>query len=844
MSNRIPAFLLRTLALLLAGTAGTLWAQAPAPARPNAPSGASTPGSAGGGAGAGEEGQRLYPYQQAAPSLEAPRVLPFTPEGFGRPDAGAAQDENRALDAEIKALKAAEKGPRRFAQDLFDLRRYAPYGTEGGVPDDYVLGTGDVLQLYTFGGLPMEAPLRVDGQGEVVIPKVGKVKVTGRSLGEAKQQVQALLGRQAARTSAELQVVKLREVRVFVYGEVYKPGAFLVSSLNSLVNVLSIAGGPTRMGSFRDIRLVRGGKVVDHLDLYPLRTEGRGNYNRALQNGDTLFVPLRRNHVLMKGAFLRLTPTPVEAFAGEKEPEKDDSKRLQLGAPTPEQGEPLLVELKDGETAWDAIQFMGGLPPMPTAPQVTLERTDRQGLTSILNLPLDEATLRRTPVFAEDVITALQSIRTPDGVVEVAGYARVPGKFAWRAGLTLKALIQEQNQLLPDTYLGRAEVLRTHDDGHQELLVRDLGRALKGEAGQDLALVGRDRLTFYPIQDLRQKATVTANGPFSKAGTFEWFEGMRVSDLLFRAGLPDPGANRYYAELAPFDAGRKTAVVPLDLSKLLSTEKDSPASLQDDRLNPRVHPFDTLTLYERPNFRLHHQVVIQGQVERPGPYILDKPRTTLREILTRAGGLTQDAMARGGIFLRRSGHSDKDIQEGLKESQIRQKDPTGMGVMEILERLSETKRQPTTGQLLKNPILNGLQGGSLTRLVIDFEAVLKGDDTQDIELQDGDEILIPRKTEVAYIIGETASPFSAYKIRPGTKVKDLIQLAGGLTRNADRVNVRLLKADGRILDSWVMQRGVEPGDAVLVPQEIRRDTTWQENLNALTPIALILNAIK
>jgi polysaccharide biosynthesis/export protein len=81
-------------------------------------------------------------------------------------------------------------------------------------------------------------------------------------------------------------------------------------------------------------------------------------------------------------------------------------------------------------------------------------------------------------------------------------------------------------------------------------------------------------------------------------------------------------------------------------------------------------------------------------------------------------------------------------------------------------------------------------------------------------------------------------------VKPGTTVRELLRMAGGTTRNADRWNIRLLKADGRILDSWVMGKKVEPGDAVLVPQRFRRDSSWQENLNALTPLALILNALK
>ena len=197
---------------------------------------------------------------------------------------GRRRQEEERLDREIRSMKRTEKGPRRFASDFFDVRQRGQIATEGGVSEDYVLGVGDRLQVNVFGSATFELPIQVDGKGEVVIPKVGAAKVAGRTLAQAKAAVQGLVARNFSRSTVELQVIKLREVRVFVMGEVYKPGSYLVPSLSSLVNVLGLAGGPTAIGSYRDIRVMRGGKPVFSLDLYPLRAEGLGNPNFALQS--------------------------------------------------------------------------------------------------------------------------------------------------------------------------------------------------------------------------------------------------------------------------------------------------------------------------------------------------------------------------------------------------------------------------------------------------------------------------------------------------------------------------------------------------------------------------------
>ena len=866
------------------------------------------------------------------------------------------QAEEERLDSEIRQLKRREKGPRRFAADLFEVRQRGTASTEGGVSEDYVLGVGDRLQLNVFGSATFEIPVQVDGKGEVVIPKVGTAKVAGRTLAQAKQVVQGLVGRNFSRSTAELQVVKLREVRVFVMGEVYKPGAYLVSSLSSLVNVLSLAGGPTAVGSYRDIRVMRGGKRVFSLDLYPFRAEGLGNPNYSLQSGDTLFVPFAQHLVTLEGAFSRvalglptlpdtsLDPSPkgrglsgdgaiggvtpeeeelglyrtrlqrevrsIEDRLGEKqkvpseieliggsngrapreEPKEITPKerqeledrlyslRKQLNELRPPQAgeqrvsvdprtkEPLLFQGKDdrplwlaqwedsgvapsmlfevrpGETAADLASLAGGL--LVEAGEGTLALRRRSAAGSIDGQVISMAAAKTMPLQRGDTLSALPRREVVGRVVTLAGWVRVPGPFARTEGLRISDLLKREQQLLPDTYRARAEVVRTPQDGRSRLLAFDVDKAMAGEPAHDLLLQDRDRVELFRQRDLRLPQTVRVMGPLTRPGLFPWHEGMRASDLLFRAGIPKKSANRLVGELARTKDGRGSDIHKLDLTRLLSTESTSPVALLDEAVNPLLSPDDQLSVYEKPGFRIHRVVRLSGQVARPGDYALDVDEVSLRQVLERAGGLTPEAMPRAGIFLRKLAKADSSLHRAAEESGLSSQDPAAKGVNEILQRLNETKRQPITAQIQQNPVLHGLATGSLNRLVVNFEAALKGEDSADVELQDGDEIIIPHRTQAAYVVGETASPFGAYKVPKDTSVKELLKLAGGTTRNADTRNIRLLKADGRIIDGWISGHKVEPGDTVLVPQRIRRDSSWQENLNALTPLALILNAVK
>jgi protein involved in polysaccharide export with SLBB domain len=205
-------------------------------------------------------------------------------------------------------------------------------------------------------------------------------------------------------------------------------------------------------------------------------------------------------------------------------------------------------------------------------------------------------------------------------------------------------------------------------------------------------------------------------------------------------------------------------------------------------------------------------------------------------------------MPKAGIFLRNLRPEDPDRRRASILAGIRNADLTSnvasKGINDILNRLNETKRNNTTGVLQPSPLLHGLQNGDINRLVVDFDGILAGDPAAEVELQDGDEIIIPRRTDVVYVVGETASPFAAFKVSSGMKVKDVVALAGGYTRNADTWNVRLLKANGKIVDHWVSRKEVEPGDALLVPQRIKRDINWVDQMAALTPLAILINTFK
>ena len=745
------------------------------------------------------------------------------------PASGVAATPPSGKEGQERPRAYAPRGPAQsfvLASDLFAATLAGARATDVRMGDDYVIGSGDQVALTTFGSVSLAKVLEVDRGGKLAIPEVGIVEVQGLTLAAARRVVRvALQRRHAGLEQFSMEVVGLHDVEVYVIGEVPRPGSYLVPSAMSPVTLLGLAGGIGENGSYRSILHLRGGKVLHSLDLYRLRFEGKGLEAMGFQDGDTLFAPLARTRINAVGAFRRVAALGERGEAGVR------------------------MEMAPGEGALEALRFAGGLVPSASPVLLTLQRTSPGGITSVRNVRNLKAELKATLLCEGDVLRALPRAERLEAFVEAAGFVAVPGRFAYLPGMRVKDLLTlggEGDQLLPGTYRLRGEILRTRPDGRTRLLRFDVDRALKGEAAHNLELEPRDRVELGNVADLRLPQRVTLLGPFTRPGVFDWHEGMRASDLVYRAGIPRLSADGHYAELAHIREGKTGEVVRLDLGRLLSTEATAPVTLEDEAVNPTLRPYDQITIYENPDFRMHLTVTISGQVKRPGPYVIQEDHFTLQQLIRRAGGLTPDAMPAGGVFLR-TGLGAKDpsaLETDAAFAATAGPVPGFKEINAILQRLNETRRNKDTGALLANPLLHGLLDGSLNRMVVDFPALLKGDARQDVTLQDGDQVFLPRQSDSVYVVGEVASPFASFHVKRGDRVGDVLKLAGGYTRNADKSQVRLLKAGGKIIDSHVEGAGIEPGDALLVPQRFRKDVTWQDTLLALTPLALLYNAIR
>jgi polysaccharide biosynthesis/export protein len=564
-------------------------------------------------------------------------VLRPPPAPAARYDSSAlAPRESRPDSAAPAPAPRPDAAPEPFGTEIF---RYSPSTFEplayGPVAPDYPVGPGDELVITMWGDAQLALTLVVNREGAITLPDVGTVVVSGLTLDGTRARIRAALSRAYAglRPATEHSTIgldvslgRLRSIQVFLLGEVVRPGGYTISSVSRALNALYVAGGATRQGSLRDVRVMRGGRRVASVDLYRLLLEGDAGDSTRLQNGDVVFVPTAGRRVRADGPLRR----------------------------------PGLFELKEGEDLRALMRFSGGPLADADLARAQIERVVPPALRDSLRgqdrLAVDVPLARLTDPGAADVPLCdadhLVLFRIGDerhNVVHVSGLSVMkPGVYEYRPGMKVSDLVAAAGGLKPEAWLERAQVTRTALDRTRSVLRVDLGPALAGEAAADLALEPLDELDVMSKWDVTERGTVTIQGMVRRPGTVEFLEGMTLADLIYRAGGLTDDALPVYAELARLHPNATdqriadTLRVPID--RVLSA--GSPASAF------RLEPWDAVFVRRDPQHREQVFVAVSGEVRFPGRYALTRRDERLADLVRRAGGLTEYAYAQASSFAR------------------------------------------------------------------------------------------------------------------------------------------------------------------------------------------------
>jgi protein involved in polysaccharide export with SLBB domain len=727
-------------------------------------------------------------YGDGEGNAEPPDRPLFSDSSMAQPDANQsalarhrelARQENASDPHEL--VEFSDLAP--FGMELFDGPHDSNPPADVSASDDYQLGPGDHLIVYLWGRAEKEYQLTVDREGKVFIPTAGEIVAWGLTIEQFEQKAQRLLSTVYSDFELNVSLGKIRSMRIYVTGEVMKPGAYTVSSLTSLFNAIYIAGGPNERGSMRDIQLMRAGKPVATVDLYRLLLAGDNSTDLRLRTGDVVFVPVSGPRVAIRGEIKR----------------------------------PAVYELSGQQTARDLLTLAGRPTAQAYLDRVMLERVSGNGEWEVRDLDLAATdSTERTPFVLKDGdrLTIFSIFQAKKNMVAVFGHVKHPGYFE-RNETTRVSEIIKRAQLQPyDVYYQRADLFRRFPDRRVEVIPVDLNAVLAGDTAADLALMDHDSLHVYSLMDIDRDRFVYIEGEVKSPGAFPLYEKMTVGDLIFLSGSYKRGANPERAEIARVDSTGNVSLIYLNLKN----PGDLALPLCED---------DQLYVRQIPQWEIRRTITISGEVRYPGRYTLADRSETLWEMLQRAGGFTTVAFPKGIVLQRQS------IANNLSQ----------LKVTDLIDRTKPVVEDSLGNQTRDEVFVYDPQ--SLNRIIIDMEKIIATNGREgDVVLEPGDRIMVPARPSGVSIMGAVAAN-GTIKFVPDKRIEYYIKRAGNYTRQADKDGTRLIRTWGEVLsDGNARGAKVEMGDVVVVPTKVERDKNWLKTASvALSAVTAALTSV-
>ena len=598
----LPAAPQGRLSLVKAGTAGATTNTLPERANPSLP------------AEAVAAGPSEMPVPPAARALRTPaapiaEVEPVPMERRPNPYA----DVPSLYDLYVQANARPQK-LERFGLEVFRNGAADPDALPMDLPvgPDYVVGPGDSLSISLWGGISQRLLRTVDREGRLALPEAGALLVSGKSLGEVQDSVQRVLRTQFRDVSADVSLLRLRTVRVYVVGEVSSPGAYDLSSLSTPLNALFAAGGITTSGSLRHLQHYRGNQLVEEVDGYDLLLHGiRGTLQR-LENGDSLRVPPVGPSVTIDGMVRR----------------------------------PGVYELRDEKNLSEVLELAGGILPAAALRHIEVQRLEAHEKRSMLSLEIGEASdndeLRaafgKFTVQDNDEIHIFPIAPYNTQAVYLEGHVLRPGRYSFHEGMKLSDLIGSPSDLLPEPSERYAEIIRiARPDDRPVVEGFSLAAALAHPENAP-KLQPLDTVRIFGRYDLEPAPEFAVFGEVRNPGQFRSSGQAHLRDAIYQAGGLTPEAWQDSAQLFRVLPDGSTQVLSISLREALAG---------DPLNNILIEPRDRILVHRQPSHVNPPSVYIRGEVARPGRYPL-AVGMKVSDLVRSAGGLLRSANPESG----------------------------------------------------------------------------------------------------------------------------------------------------------------------------------------------------
>lgn len=671
-------------------------------------------------------------------------------------------------------------------------------------PASYRLGAGDGVIIDVWGASQVTYEKTISPDGTVTLEDIGPLSLGGMTVAEANEYVKNQLARFYSGSNVTLTVGEVRSVQVQVMGEVMVPGTYTLSALSTAFNALYAAGGINNIGTLRDIKVYRGGRILSTIDVYDYILNGNTKGNVRLEDNDVIVVGPYDCLVNLRGKVKR----------------------------------PMFYEMKESESVASILNYAGGFAGDAYTDNIRLIRKSGReySVYTVGEFEMNGFLLKDgDSLYVDSVIPRFSN------VAEVRGAVFHPGQYQMDGSIkTVRQLIKAADGLREDAFVKRAVMHRQKEDLTMEALSVDIEGIMAGTT-PDIPLRKNDILYIPSTVEMKGEQTLTIDGEVNFPGIYQYAENTTIEDLVLQAGGLTEAAS-----MARVDVFRriKNPDAVKDDEKLAETYS---FSLRDglalgDGQDFRLQPYDEVFVRKSPAYSEQRNVKISGAVNFEGEYAMDNKDYRLSDLVKAAGGLSSLAYAKGARLQRTLTDEEKQQREiSMKNSQI--------------QLYEESLRSERAYDMAKaDSILNmRLDLGDTYPVAINLERAIQnpgGDD--DVRLREGDELVVPQFSNTVKISGEVMYPISL-NYEKGKSLKYYIKRAGGFADRAHKSHVYAIYMNGSVQQlGRRASKAIQPGCEIVVPTKPQRNKMTPQEMMTIgtstasiaTMIATLVNLLK
>ena len=491
-------------------------------------------------------------------------------------------------------------------------------------PESYELGPGDELAISIWGAAENEYSSKISREGYLKIERIGPVYLSGLTIMEAKSKLKDRLSKIYSGLNSnynkvfiDVSLLSSRSIIINITGNVQAPGTYTLSSLISPLNAIYAAGGPSDNGSYRDIKILRGGKEIHSIDLYDYFVKG-GLKSFSLRDQDVILIPSYKKRVFLNGEF------------------KTNG----------------IFEVKENESVSDLLLYNGGIASFGTKSEIYIERIDGLG-KSIKTVSKND--FKTFLLNDGDIIEARRVGDEIKNSVSVEGAIMIPGQYELLKNPDIISLIKSAGGLKENALKKRGYIIREVDGFPQEVKTVDLERVLS--LTENYTLRNNDKLVIASIEELSGPKSVSISGEINEDGSYPFFTGMTIVDLILMSkGLTEKGS---YDDINIYRSTYdKSQLNPVETFTTSLNDGYSNLSSKD---NIELLENDLVVIRSKLGYQVKEFVSVSGLVKKPGNYALKSNEYSVYDLIQDFDGFLPDAQL-NGVKLKR-----KVINDEVKE---------------------------------------------------------------------------------------------------------------------------------------------------------------------------------